>query len=112
MLKIDRATELDYREGKRGSVYKDGLQIGDIRTTLDGIAWLFRITLAKNMMQGEPLIDLMGEELERLYKVVSNQKYEPCEGRANHHVKGLAGLRFYEAQAGDSRALRQGTVHW
>jgi len=26
------------------------------------------------MLQGDPLIDLMGEELERLYKVVSNQK--------------------------------------
>jgi hypothetical protein len=74
MLKIDRATELDYRDGKRAWVYKDGLQIGDIRTTRDGIAWLFRITVAKNMLQGDPLIDLMGEELERLYKVVSNQK--------------------------------------
>ena len=74
MLKIDRAKDLDYRDGKRGLVYKDGLQIGDIRTTGDGIAWLFRITVARNMMQGEPLIDLMGEELERLYKVVSNQK--------------------------------------
>lgn len=74
MLKIDRPRELDYRDGKRALVYKDGLQIGDVRITGDGIAWVFRVTVARNMMQGEPLVDLTGEELKRLHEVVSTQK--------------------------------------
>ena len=74
MMKIDKATELDYRDGKRALVYKD-VQIGEIRITPpDGSAWQFRITAAKNMTQGESLAVLTGEELKKLYEVVSTQK--------------------------------------
>ena len=70
MLKIEKATELDYRDGKRALVYKDGVQIGNICITRDDSVWQFRITAAKNMTQGESLPDLTGEELERLCKAV------------------------------------------
>ena len=74
MLKIDKATELDYRDGKRALVFKDGVPIGAICITRDGSAWQFRIITVKDMTQGQPLIDLTGEDLKRLYEVVSTQK--------------------------------------
>jgi hypothetical protein len=74
ILKIEKATELDRSDGKRALVYKDGVQIGAIRIIRDESAWQFRITAAKNMTQGESLADLTGEELKKLYEVVSTQK--------------------------------------
>jgi hypothetical protein len=70
MLKIEKATGQDYSDGNRALVFKSGVQIGAIRIISDESAWQFRITAAKNMTQGEPLADLIGEELERLCKAV------------------------------------------
>jgi len=73
MLKIDEAKELDYMTGKRALVFKEGVQIGALCITPDGKAWQFCITATKNMTQGESLAALTGEELKRLYEVVSTR---------------------------------------
>lgn len=69
MLKLEKAKELDYNDGKRVLVYKNGVSIGAIRIIDDDRIWQFRISTDKDLIQGQSLVDLTGEELKQLSEV-------------------------------------------
>jgi hypothetical protein len=78
MLKVDSA-QAEYKNGERAVVFKDGDRIGVIRIIKDDSEWLFRVGPDKASMkltkvQGEPVVELTGDELHELYKAVSNRR--------------------------------------
>jgi hypothetical protein len=78
MLKID-PTQAEYKSGERAVVFKDGERIGVIRIIKDDSAWLFRADPDKastklTMLQGEPVVELTGDELLALHQAVSTRK--------------------------------------
>ena len=73
MLKLEKAKEIDFSDGKRALVFKDGVQFGAIRIIKDDSAWQFRIVTTKNLTQGQSLVDLTGEELKCLYDAVNTK---------------------------------------
>jgi hypothetical protein len=78
MLKID-STQAEYKNGERAVVFKDGDRVGVIRIIKDDSAWLFRVDPDKastklSKVQGEPVVDLTGDELLALHQAVSTRK--------------------------------------
>lgn len=73
MLKLEKAKGQDHSDGKRLLVFKNGVQIGAICIIDDDNAWHFRISTTKDLTQGQPLVDLTGEELKNLYDAVDTK---------------------------------------
>ncbi len=80
MLKIEPAQAV-YSDGERAVVFKNGERVGVIRIIKDDSAWLFRVVPDKasirlTKIQGEPVVELTGEELLALHQAVSAKKVE------------------------------------
>lgn len=78
MLTFDK-TQADERFGERAVAFKDGERIGVLRIDKDDSKWLFRLSPDKasvklTQLQGEPIVDLTGEELFQLHQAVSARK--------------------------------------
>lgn len=78
MLKIDKA-QAESKYGERAVVFKDGDRVGVIRIIKDDNAWLFRVdpdkaSIKLTKVQGEPVVELTGDELLILHQAVSTRK--------------------------------------